>query len=178
MATWVDYVIFCIFFFSTLLGLARGLLREIISILTILVAFVIAIQFTPTLTNLLSNLQGSQDVIFVISKYFDTDATYSLSSLTLAISFLVLFVGTYSIGEAINYYATANVFMFVTLAFIYRISGAALGFIRGYAFSIVFIFVMQLTPITQYPEWTQSYFVSQLQPAANQLGSLVQAGEK
>ena len=170
--TWVDYFIFGIFLFSALLGLARGLLREIISALSLLLALVVMIKFTMPLSALLYNNQGALDVIASFMYYFNLAVASQLYVVAVGVSLLLLFVAVYTTGEAINFYANLELVVF-PLAWIGRILGAALGLMRVYVFNLILILVVQLTPIVQEAAWTQSVFVPQLQPKATQLGNLL-----
>lgn len=174
--TWFDYIIFGIFFLTTILGLARGLFREVISLVVLAVAFIVTIKFTAPVADFLNNSQGAQDVISVISKTIGTDWSTPLSSVTLALTLLVLFVGCLSVGEAVNYFAALNTYMTPSISFMYRILGGAIGMIRGYGFNIVLVLLMQITPLTQEAAWTQSYFVPRILPLSNQLGNMIQSG--
>ncbi len=44
--TWVDYVIILIFSLSILAGFGRGFIKEAISLITLIAAFVVAIMFS------------------------------------------------------------------------------------------------------------------------------------
>jgi membrane protein required for colicin V production len=171
--TWIDYIIIAIFFVNIALGLMRGFLKEVVSIMAMILAFFIAIEFTQPLANFLSTAQGALDVISVISNFFGINVQGQLVAFTFGLSFLVIFVGVLSFGEAVIYYGPMDI---VTnpITFLFRLLGGVLGFIRGYALCIIFILIMQLSPeISQNNAWTQSNFVPQLQPNAIWLGSLI-----
>lgn len=171
--TWFDFVIIGIFLASILLGLARGFIKEIISVVALALAFLVAIKFTQPLAQLLNGSQGSQDVLAVITKFIGFNASVPLSEITYVLSFLVIFIGVYSTGEAINYYSSVYINVFPVLGLFERLLGAGLGFVRGYAFNIVLIFILQISPITASTAWTQSHFLAQLQPTAVWLQSQV-----
>jgi len=96
-----------------------------------------------------------------------------LASFTFGLSFLVIFVGVLSVGEAVIFYGPVDI-VANSITFVFRILGGILGFIRGYALNVVFILVMQLSPqISQNNAWLQSNFVPQLQPNAILLGSMI-----
>src|SRR3990167_5439569 len=175
--TWLDYLIFGVFFLNIILGLARGLLREIIGILSLIVALLVSIKFTLPITEFLNSSDGFKSVISAFTSFTDFNVMGPLSYISLGVSFLILFVGTYSIGEAVNYYAPAfGVLMFPRMAFIDRILAASLGYIRGYVFSLVLILVVGLSPITLDATWTQSRLIPPLKPSADRLGNLVRPG--
>jgi len=173
--TWVDYFIVGVFLFSALLGLARGLLREIIATLTLILALAVTIKFTMPLSDLLYNNQGVLDVIASFLYYFNLVVAGQLYVAAVGISLLLLFVAVYSTGEAINFYANLELVVF-PIAWIGRLLGCALGFVRGYAFNLILILLVQLTPLAQASAWTGSYFVAQLEQKATQLGNLIKPG--
>lgn len=173
--TWLDYIIFLIFFVAIIMGLARGIMRELISLVVIAVALVITIKFTMSLTYFLYFTKGSYDVIVFITKYISPgDWGKYIAVFTLDLSILLLFVGTMSIGEAVNYYVYPNTIMGSAFSLLYRISGSAVGFIRGYIFNVILILVLSITPVAHWHAWTSSYFVPRLKGAADKLGALIE----
>lgn len=173
--TWLDFIIFGFIFFNAILGISRGLTKEIISILVLIVALVVMIKFTATLANFLNTTQGSLDVITVISKFTGLDATVPLALISWGIALLLLFVGTFSIGEAVNFYASIDIIPF-SLDMAGRILGGVLGFVRGYVFSLILILVLGLSPIILQDAWRQSFLIPKLLPNATDLGKQISPG--
>lgn len=170
--TWIDYLIFLVFFVNTMLGLARGLYKETISIMCLIVAFIIAIKFTSPIALVLNGSQGFQDVLTVFTKFTSYNAATSLTLVSYGVSLLVLFVGTFSISEAALFYAGIELFIF-PYAIIGRALGGVLGFIRGYALSVVLILVLRLTPLILDATWSQSHLIPVLMPKVTELASLI-----
>lgn len=172
---WVDYIIFGIFFFSILAGFSRGFFKEIISLVTLIIALVVAIKFATPLANIIGTAQGAVDVVATISRFFGVDATGALSLFTLGLSFFVLFMGFYLTGEAISY-ASNMMFVISSLAVVNQLLGGVVGFARGYIFSIVLVLLVQLTPVAQNNAWSQSQLVPNFLPVANQILDLIRSG--
>lgn len=177
--TWIDYVIIGIFFINIGLGLMRGLMREIISILALIIAFVVAIKFAKPLADWIGTSPSTQDVVIVISKRLAGGTSAEIGGLvsaglhlfTFGLSFLLLLAGSFSACEAVVQLAPFDVLAVsgMTITMFYRLLGGALGFIRGYAFSVVFLYALSLSPMIQNAAWTQSYYVPKLLPTVNQL---------
>lgn len=175
--TWFDFIIFLVFFLAVVLGLARGLMREIISLLIVIVGLIVTIKFALPLAQFLYYTKGSHDVIAFISRYIAANNWDKyIAFFTLDLSVLLLFVGTTSIVEAVNHYVFPNAFMGAALSFLYRITGGIVGLIRGYIYNVILILILSITPLTQDPAWTGSYFVHRLSASVNILGSLIQPG--
>jgi membrane protein required for colicin V production len=170
--TWLDYILFLIFFLNIILGFARGVSKEIISILSLAVALFIAVKFTSPIANVLITSQGLEDVLGVVIKFLNYNASTGLSSLAYALSFLVLFVGIFFTGEAVIFYANIELFLFPFSVF-GRLLGAAIGFVRGYALNVVILLILKLTPFTLSSAWEQSYFVPRLLPQVLKLANLI-----
>ena len=175
--TWLDFLILGVFILNTLMGFARGLTRELVSIISVIVALGVSIRFTLPITEILNSSDGFKSVILAFSTFTNINAMGPLSLVSLGVSFLVLFVGTYSIGEAVNYSAaTFGVIMFPAFALLDRLLAACVGFIRGYIFNMVLILIVGLTPFSQGDPWSQSYFIPRIKPSADKLANLIRPG--
>lgn len=84
LMSWVDYAIFGILAVSTLLSLMRGFVREALSLVVWVLAFWIALAYSSKLAGLLAD-------------------HISVSSIRLAVAFVVLFVATFIIGGISTY---------------------------------------------------------------------------
>lgn len=168
--TWVDYIVLVIFFFSIVAGLMRGLVKEIISIVTIVVAFLIASSFSGRFSEVLTNSAAAQGMIKSISENMGVNAAQPVALLTLAISFLILFIGVSIIGEIVNY-LFSGIFRLPGLGLINALLGGAFGLVRGYLVCVVLMFIVQLTPIANDDAWAQSRYVQSFQGAVEYVGS-------
>lgn len=169
---WVDYIILAIFFFSILSGFGRGFVREVVSLVTLIAAFVIAILFSNALALAFTSSAPVQNAVTQASSAIGMNAAQPVSYLALGISFGVLFAGTVIVGSLIGYFLNVA-FQTGILGIGNRILGAGFGFCRGFLINLVIIFVVQLTPFGSSPSWGQSQLVRSFQPAVVWLGGVV-----
>lgn len=169
---WVDYIILAIFFFSILGGLGRGFVREMISLITLIAAFVIAIMFSNKLALAFTSSPSVQSVVTQTTSTIGMSTAQPVSYLALGISFGVLFAGTVLAGALIGYFINMA-FQVGILGLGNRLLGAVFGLVRGFIINLVLIFVVQATPLGSQPWWQQSQFVAAYQPAVEWLGSVV-----
>jgi len=132
--TWFDYCIIVVISFSILLGIKRGLLREVISLMTWIAAFIVAIVF-------------SEDLALLYIKQYVGD-----EFLSLIISFLVLFIMTLTIGMIVNYIVTGLIVTAGNIIWINHIFGGFFGFLRGLMVTLLIMFLLMSTP-TRDQEW-------------------------
>jgi membrane protein required for colicin V production len=154
-----------------LIGFARGFMKEFISLVTWVAACVLATMFASELAASFSG--GTAQVANAMGN--GAVATQSVSIVALAISFLVIFIGTMIVGALVNYFLSGAVSV-SGLGFINRLLGGIFGLARGYIITVVLIFITQLTPVANQPAWTQSEIVTAMQPAATWFGEQVQPG--
>src|SRR3990167_9968971 len=128
---WVDYTILAIFLFSTLAGIGRGFVREIISLVTWIAAFVIAILFSNALATIFTSTSTVQTAVGQASTAIGVDAAQPASYLALGISFFILFIGTIIVGSIISYILNIA-FQAGVLGLGNRLLGGAFGLCRGF----------------------------------------------
>ncbi|HEV2212518.1 MAG TPA: CvpA family protein [Gammaproteobacteria bacterium] len=63
--TWADYVILCIIFISALMGLVRGFLREVVSLLIWMLGFWVALRFAPAVGDAFEFVKSPEDRLIV-----------------------------------------------------------------------------------------------------------------
>jgi membrane protein required for colicin V production len=129
--TWFDFCIIVLMSFSVLLGIKRGLLREVISLLSWVAAFTIAIVF-------------SEDLALLYIKHYVGN-----EFLSLVISFLVLFLTTLTIGLIINYVVAGFIVSAGNIIWINHIFGAVFGFLRGIMITVFIMFLLMSTPMRE-----------------------------
>lgn len=166
---WVDYIFLAIFLFSTLAGLTRGFVREIVSLITLIAAFVIAILFAHPLAAMFSHSSAVQGAVEQAAN------VQSASYLSVSIAFALLFMGTIIVGAIIS--SILNMaFKVGILGFGNRLLGGVFGLIRAFIVNLVIIFIVQLSPIAEEGWWKASQVVTQYQPAVQWLGNMVAPG--
>lgn len=169
---WVDYIILIIFLFSILAGFGRGLVRELISLLTLVAASVVASMFSNSLATAFTNNASVQSVVNEASSTIGSTASQSASYLALGLSFTLLFVGTMIVGSLFGYFINMA-FQTGVLGIGNRLLGGVFGLVRGYIINLIIIFVVQLTPLANQPAWQQSQLVMGFQPSVQWLNGIV-----
>lgn len=169
---WVDYVIIAILFFSVLAGFARGIVKELLSLITWIIAFVASSLFASKLASVFTSTAAVQTVITDTSNSVGASAAEPISMLSLGLSFVSIFLVVLVIGSLISYVVSGAVDR-VGLGVVNRVFGAIFGFVRGFLINLVLIFIVQLTSFEQETWWQQSKLVPSYQPAINWISTLV-----
>jgi membrane protein required for colicin V production len=145
--TWIDYAVIAIVGLSILLSIIHGLVREILSIASWVVAFVVAQMFAgdiaPLLPVALANpslrlLAGFLSVFLVV--------LVAMTLLAIALSGLIKTAG---------------------LGFADRALGAVFGLVRGVAIVLIAVLLAGLTALPRQPAWRHAMFSAPLVTLAN-----------
>ncbi len=169
---WLDYIFLAVFLFSMLAGFGRGFVREVMSLLTLVAAFVIAAMFSNPLAVAFTSSPSVQSVVSQANSAIGVNTAQPVSYLALGLSFGLLFAGTVIAGAIITFFLNFA-FQAGLLGMGNRILGAGFGLARGFIINLVVIFVLQLTPISAEAWWNQSSIVQSYQPAVVWLGGIV-----
>lgn len=137
---WADWTILAIVAISTLIGLSRGFVREVLSLLTWVAAFVVAMMFRDQLAPLLSNL-------------VDTPSLQAIAA------FAILFIFTLLAGAGLN--MTLSAFVQATgLSGTDRVLGMVFGLLRGGIVVLaLLILAPALVPVEQDNWWRESVLI-------------------
>lgn len=151
MNSWngLDFFIFLILVLNTVLGMARGATKEIISLMCLSAALIFSVKFTVPLTKFFNNSPIVVDVIDskVMQNFMEAINAGPLTAdllheIMYCISLLICFVGTFSICEAgLSITGFLEVFSF-PYSTLNRKVGATLGFTRGYIISLIFLSIL------------------------------------
>lgn len=150
---WADYLIVIIIALSMLIGLWRGLLREVISLATWIAAFAIAFLF-------------AEDGAAHLMPYID------VPSLRAAAAFGGLFLATLLLGGLVGILASYLV-DYTGLTGTDRVLGMVFGLGRGAIVIAILVLAAGLTPIPRDPWWQQSLLVPHFQDTALWLRGLL-----
>jgi membrane protein required for colicin V production len=135
-----DWAIVAVVVLSALISLARGFVREALSLLVWFVAFVVAFFFSDRLAPLLGNL-------------------VELPSLRYLAAFAILFVCTLIVGSVVNFLIVQLV-RITGLSAIDRLLGVMFGICRGVLIALlILIFLPKIIPVEQDPWWQQSRLI-------------------
>lgn len=154
---WVDYVIITILLFSVLAGFARGIVKELLSILTWVIAFISSSLFAGKLASAFTGASAADEPV---------------TMLALGLSFVSIFLVILVVGSLITHVVSGAVDN-VGLGVINRLFGGTFGFARGLLINLVFIFIVQLTSYDQESWWKESKLVPVYQPAVIWISNLV-----
>lgn len=144
---WVDYLIVAIIVLSGLISLARGFISEALSLAAWILAFWVALEFSP---------QGAALVAEVVA---------APPSLQTAIAFFVLLLGALLLAAIVNYLVRQLVEK-TGLTGTDRVLGVVFGVARGVAIVTLLILLAGITPIPQDPWWQHSLLLGYFQGLA------------
>lgn len=144
---WVDYVIIGIIALSALIGFARGLVREVISLAVWVAALLAAWLFYEPLAAQLT-------------------PWISTPSLRIAAAVLMLVFGVLIVGALIGYLLSLLVDK-TGLTGTDRLLGIVFGAARGAVLVALLVFLASLTPLTQDPWWSESQLLDQFKVLAD-----------
>ncbi|HQQ75412.1 MAG TPA: CvpA family protein [Pseudomonadales bacterium] len=135
-----DWIIVAVVVLSALMSLARGFVREALSLLVWFVAFVVAFFFSERLAPLLVEL-------------------IELPSLRYLAAFAILFVATLIVGSVVNFLVVQLVRM-TGLSAVDRLLGVMFGVCRGVLIALlILVFLPKMIPVQQDPWWQQSRLI-------------------
>jgi len=143
---WADYLIVTIVALSMLVGLWRGLLREVVSLTTWIAAFAIAFLF-------------AEDGATYLASHIDQ------SALRTAAAFGGLFLATLLLGGLVGILASYLV-DYTGLTGTDRVLGMGFGLLRGTVVIAGLILAAGLTPLPKDAWWQQSVLLDHFQPVA------------
>ncbi|HSC76253.1 MAG TPA: CvpA family protein [Pseudomonadales bacterium] len=135
-----DWAIVVVVLLSVLISLVRGFVKEALSLLVWIAAFVVAFFFSERLAPLLGNL-------------------IELPSIRYLAAFAILFVLTLIVGSLVNFLIVQLVKM-TGLSAIDRLLGMMFGMCRGVLICLlILIFLPKIVPVQQDPWWQQSRLI-------------------
>lgn len=142
--TWPDYAILGILAISLLVGLLRGFIKEVFSLVVWAAAFVIAYRFADDVAGLM-------------------ETSVSLPSARTAIGFIGLFIVVLVIGGLVNY-LLGRLVESTGLSGTDRLLGGFFGIARGVAIVVVAILVTGFTPLPADTWWKDSRMIQSFMP--------------
>jgi len=143
MFNWADWSILAIISLSSLFSLKRGFVKEALSLVTWVAAFIIARTFNPNLQTLLIDL-------------IDTVVFRAVAA------FAILFIGTLIVGAIIN--SLIGLLVKITgLTTTDRLLGVIFGVARGVIIVVVTIALLRVTPMVEDTWWQESVMITKLQ---------------
>nr|WP_276583973.1 CvpA family protein [Pseudomonas sp. RIT-PI-AD] len=134
--TWVDWAIIAIIAVSSLISLKRGFVKEALSLLTWIIAGVVAWMFGGALSQYLA-------------EYIQTPSARVIAAC------VILFVATLLVGAMINF-LIGELVRVTGLSGTDRFLGMVFGAARGGLLVVIAVGLLSLAPVQQDPWWQQS----------------------
>jgi len=142
MAT-VDWLIIAVVVLSTLLSLKRGFVKEVLSLLTWVVAFVVSIKFADQMQALLIEQVQNDSIRYIVA-------------------FVSLFIASLVVGALVSF-LLGSLIQVTGLSSTDRVLGMVFGFARGSLIIVAFISLLSLSPAIEETEfWKTSQLIPQL----------------
>lgn len=143
---WLDLVIIGIIFLSSIISVVRGFIREVLSLVSWIVAIWVALLFYTNLASLLV-------------PYIDTH------TLRLLAAFFVLFIVTLILGALVNHLISQLVER-TGLTGTDRALGVVFGLIRGVAIVTILVMIGGLTPMPEDSWWQNALLIEHFERLA------------
>ena len=134
-----DFVIAGIVAFSTLISIRRGFVKEALSLVSWIAAFIIARMFSGQLAVLL-------------------DTHIASSSLRLGVAFSMLFAATLVVGAMINH-LVGEMVRLTGLSGTDRLFGMVFGLARGLIVIVAVVTIVNVTPLSNDDWWEESMLI-------------------
>ena len=141
--TWIDYAIIAIIIISTIISLFRGFIKEIVSLVIWIVAFVLAFHYSTALSN-------------------EFRTHIASDSLRLTISFVLILISTLLAGAVIKFIMN-RIKSNSEVGMTDRILGTILGLLRGIFLVVMLLLLGELTTFNQTPAWQNSALIPHLE---------------
>jgi membrane protein required for colicin V production len=142
-----DVILILLLALFTGIGVWRGLVRELVSFVTWVVAGIGAWMFAGRLASAFESLTRE-------------------SELQQMLAFAVIFVAVFVIGTAIGLVLHKLVNRSAALRSVNRVTGGALGLVRGSAIVVIFFLLAGLTSFPQRPWWREAALAPAFERAA------------
>jgi len=141
---WADWVLLAVLIASILIGVMRGFTREILGLVTWIIAIVAALMFAPLTLGWL-------------------EPHVSTPSLRIATSYALVFFVVLVLGAVVTTIVSMLVRKNASLSAVDRMVGGGFGLIRGVLIGVVVVWLVGLTPARQDPWWKESMFIPGLE---------------
>jgi membrane protein required for colicin V production len=134
--TWLDYVLLAVVLISVMVGLLRGFIKEVLSLLIWVVVFGVALWFFPVVSGYMQHVTDKPDVQY-------TAAIIVLCLAALVLGVLLHFLVMMMVSE--SEFSAGN-----------RILGAVFGLVRGGLFAVILVLILAIAGLNEDPVWHDS----------------------
>ncbi len=139
----LDWLIIAVVVISTLLSLKRGFVKEILSLVTWVVAFVVAVKFSDQMQALLVEQVQSDQIRYIVA-------------------FVSLFIASLVVGALVSF-LLGSLIQVTGLSSTDRVLGMVFGFARGSMVVVAFVSLLSLSPAIEKTDmWKSSQLIPQL----------------
>jgi len=142
---WPDIFIAGAIFLSIIIGLLRGLIKESISLVTWVIAIILAVVFSPRLAEYMT---------FTSVAFIRTVA-----------AFFSIFISAVLIGSILNFFI-GKIIRKTPFSSPDRVLGAVFGLLRGVVVVTIMVLLAGLTPVPTSSWWQQSFSIEKFQVLA------------
>jgi membrane protein required for colicin V production len=149
----LDVILIVVIAFSSVYGLFKGLVKEVISILALIIGLIGASRFYEGASSLLKDLGLGEQAARILS---------------FIILFIVIFVALILIGKLIHKFVHA-----IFLGWLNRLGGIGFGFIRGIIVSGIIIMILTIILSEKAPILSESKLAPHIMSISKVLVSLV-----
>lgn len=153
--SWIDYVMIAVIVLSALVGLARGVVREVLSLGIWIAAMVVAWLFHREVADLLTT-------------------QFAQPALRIAVAFAGLVFATLIVGALLGALLSALINK-TGLTSVDHVLGFVFGAGRGVVMLAMAVFLAALTPLVDEVWWRESMLIGEFQQVANAIFSLMPA---
>ncbi|MEO9656441.1 CvpA family protein [Marinomonas sp.] len=139
----LDWLIIAVVVISTLLSLKRGFVKEILSLVTWVVAFVVSVKFSDQMQALLVEQVQSDQIRYIVA-------------------FVSLFIASLVVGALVSF-LLGSLIQVTGLSSTDRVLGMVFGFARGSMVVVAFVSLLSLSPAIEKTDmWKSSQLIPQL----------------
>jgi len=149
----LDWSFIIIIGVSAIYGLFKGLIKEVVSLLAVIIGLILASRFYEGISSLLKNLGLGEQAAKILSFF---------------VLFIVIFIAIVLIGRLIHKFVHA-----IFLGWLNRLGGIGFGFIRGIIVSSIIIIILTITLSEKAPILTQSKLTPHIMSVSKVLLSFV-----
>lgn len=156
--TWIDILIVGVFLVSILIGLWRGLVREVVAIAIWIAAFWLASLYAEKLSIYLPDIIDNTSFALNTPEY--------VNNLRVIVAFVLIVIAVFIIGGVINF-ILKKLMNVLVLRGTDRMLGLLFGMVRACAIMVALVLAAAaFTGLPSSPTWQQSNFVRPFEQAA------------
>ncbi|MCH9769292.1 MAG: CvpA family protein [Gammaproteobacteria bacterium] len=151
--SWFDFVIIGIALFSIIISFFRGFLREVISLIVWILAFILALKFAPIFSQQLTGLIDGENLRYLLA-------------------FGIIFVVVIIVGAVFNL-VVKSIVSKVGFGALDKLLGIIFGFARGVFVVAIIIMFIDVSSLSKHSWYTESDLVPQFKPLVVWLDKLL-----